>query len=264
MNYPIADTNTFTWADYEPVGFPTCHITALELYRDNVAHSSLKVLSDKIDELQKCDDAVALFALHDYEPMYQSTVEGYLLIVQSMWERGLRGMLNGRAKQLSKGDSYIGLLHQASWSGKKQPDLHHYFYELMGLPLRSFDSYDDLDLLQMFGNVLRHGDGHAARKLHRRCPSLWLNLGPGAYSAAREPFSAKFSSGSLKYPSVADITLPAIVFEQMVQSVVWFWEDIEYIRCNSFKRKHPSVVKKLDQHRLDRLNRSGKRVWNPG
>jgi hypothetical protein len=134
----------------------------------------------------------------------------------------------------------------------------------MCLPLQSFNTYSDLDLLHVFGNALRHGDGPAAQKLHERCPSLWWNwLAPNTHIAAGS-FSIIVPADAPKHPNFADITLPEAVLEQMMQSVIWFWEDIEHIRCNSFKRKHTSVVEKIDRWRLERLDRPGKRVWNPG
>lgn len=264
MENHATDISTFTWTEHESIGSPTSHIIALELYRDSVVRPSLNALSEKIDELHRSDEDSADFELLDYAPLFQSTVEGYLLAIQSMWERGLRSMLISRAKRISRGETYVGALQRANWSGGRQPDLLHYFRELVGLSLQTFDSFGDIDILQIFGNVLRHGDGPSAQKLHERCPSLWWNwLGPNARIDVG-PISITIPADVPKHPNFADITLPEAVLEQMMQSVIWFWEDIEHIRCNSFKRKHTSVVEKLDRWKLERLDRPKKRVWNLG
>lgn len=259
----VTNISSFTWADYESIDSPVTHITALELYRDSVVRPSLKILDTKIDELQRCDQVSADFELLDYAPLFQSTVEGYLLAVQSMWERGLRGMLVNRAKQLSKPERYIGALQRAKWNDNTQSDLHLCFEELLGLSLKAFDSYGDIEILQIIGNALRHGDGASARKLHERCPSLWSNwLAPGT-EIELGPFRVSIPPDAPKHPKFADITLTQSVLEQLMQSLIWFWEDLEHIRCNSFRQKHTSVVEKLDLWKMARLARPGNRVWNP-
>jgi len=263
MNDHVPQIDTLVVDDHEALGAATAHIGALVLYRDSVVRPSLGALSDKIDELQRDEDARAEFELLDYEPMYQSTVEGYLLAVQSMWERGLRGLLINRAKRLSKGVDYAMLLQRATWMDAKKPDLHDYFHELIGLPLKSFYSHADLDLLQLLGSALRHGNGQASRKLHEKCPSLWTHwLAPGTRMEVGT-VRIEIPANAPKHPDFELITLPLAVLEQMIQSVIWFWEDIEYIRCNSFKRKHATVVASLRQQVLDRPYRSAKRVWSP-
>lgn len=263
MNDHAPQIDTFVLDDHEALGAATGHVGALALYSDSVVRPSLRALSDKIDELQRSDDDRAEFELLDYEPMYQSTVEGYLLAVQSMWERGLRGLLINRAKRLSKGADYATLLQRANWADVKRPDLHGYFQELIGLPLMSFYSHADLDLLQLLGSALRHGNGQASRKLHEKCPSLWVHwLAPGTRIEVGT-LRLEMPADAPKHPDFELITLSSAVLEQMIQSVVWFWEDIEYIRCNSFKRKHATVVASLQQQMLERPNRPAKRVWSP-
>lgn len=52
------------------------------------------------------------------------------------------------------------------------------------------------------------------------------------------------------------------MLEQMIQSVLWFWEDVDFVRCNSFRRKDPSTERFLDELRAARDQRDSLRVWN--
>ncbi len=262
MEEHATDIHSFVWVDHESVGLAITHVRSLELYRASVIRPSLTALSDAIEKLEQDGDQTAL-AFSDLPELFQSTVEGYLLTVQSMWERGLRAMLIERAQRSSKSDSYIQALKRAVWSGGKPLDLLRYFEELMFLPLQSFDTFGDLDLLQLLGSALRHGDGPAAQKLHERCPSLWVHwLPPGTHIEAAG-FSYIHPVDAPKYPSFAQITIPEALLGQMVQSAIWFWDDVEHMRCNSFKRKHPNVVADLERWRSERQNRSAHRLWNP-
>jgi hypothetical protein len=261
MNDPSCDITTYVWLDSSSVGLPTSHTSSLILFRDNVIRPSLKALDEEIDALQKSNDPAAVFFSDDLAELFQTTVEGYLLSVQSMWERNLRGMLISRERSQSK-VADTRTLERATWRGKSQ-DLHSHFVRLMGISLQSFDSYADLDLLQSFGNAIRHGDGDAARRVHQLCPSLWWNwMAPGEELVAG-PFRITMPIDAPKHPAFASITLPEAVLAQMIQSVLWFWEDIENIRCNSFKRKSPSVVQKLESWNDERQRRNSSRVWTP-
>lgn len=76
------------------------------------------------------------------------------------------------------------------------------------------------------------------------------------------PFRIVASQDGPKNPPFDSITLPECLLEQMIQSVIWFWEDIEHMRCNSFKRKHRSVVAKISTWQASRAYRDGSRVWH--
>lgn len=58
------------------------------------------------------------------------------------------------------------------------------------------------------------------------------------------------------------ITLPGALLEQMMQSALWFWEDIEFVRCNSFMRKTPAVIRKREKMRAAHPHRDQHRYWS--
>lgn len=262
MNEQITDFAIYVVLDHDSLGFPTGHVRMLELYRDSVIRPALATLSNKIEELQASEDDLAAFELVDFEPMYQDTVQGFLLAVQAMWERALRGMLVGRAKKLGMDAKYVSGIRRAVWSHEKAPSLHDYFQELMGISIRSFDAHPDLEVLQLIGNVLRHGDGPSAEKLHDRCPRLWPNWVPPEAHIETEPFNITVPADDTpRHPSMGEMTTPAEVLEHLIQVVFWFWSDIEYIRCNSFHRKHPLTTKSLAKHLEERETRKGAANW---
>lgn len=261
MSEPACDITSYAWLEHISVGSPTEHIHSLTLFRDRVVQPSLFALDAELESLKKSDDPSAPFLVDDFAELFQRTVEGYLVAVQSMWERGLRGMLILREKRLCQG-VHSKRLERVTWGGKSE-NLQNHFQRLMGVPLDAFDSYPDLDLLHSLGSAIRHGDGNAARRVHELCPSLWLDwLRPGDEVVAG-PWRITVPRDSPKNPSFESIALPQVVLKQMIQAVLWFWDDIENMRCTSFRRKHPSVMKKLAAWGADRLQRADRRLWSP-
>jgi hypothetical protein len=258
----FGDVSSFCWIDHESIGFPGSHVQALELFRDSVVLPSLNALDTEIQRLHQSEDPTAIFIADDYTELFQTTVEGYLIAVQSMWERGLRALLIERERKTSQSPKTIEI-ERATWSGRRAPTLQDHFRHLMGISIQAFDSFQDLDLLQSLGSAIRHGDGDAAKRVHQISPNLWFNwLEPGGEIIAG-PFRMTVPSNTQKHPPFESITLPQALLEQMIQSVLWFWEDLERMRCNSFKRKHHSVVAKLSTWRADRSARQSSRKWHP-
>lgn len=257
MDQSDCDISNYAWLDHDSIGFPDSHLESLKLFRESVVQPSLQALDAEITKLRRSNDPAAEFLSDDYAALFQTTVEGYLIAVQSMWERGMRAMLIQREKQLTK-TPQPQALERAAWGG-----LQDHFFQLMGVPLHAFDSYPDLDLLQSLGNAIRHGDGAAARRVHQLCPNLWFNwIGPREEIVAG-PFRIVASHDGPKNPSFDSITLPESVLGQMILSVMWFWEDIENMRCNSIKCKHHSVVAKISAWQASRAQRHSLRVWHP-
>jgi len=261
MESSFCDITTYAWLDHESVGLlATSHIQSLTLFRDNVVRPSLRALDHELVRLRNSDDPTSVFMEDDFAELFQKTVEGYLIATQSMWERGLRQLLINRDAKLNHGMN-ANTLQKATWS-ERSPGIQSYFEALLGVPLQAFDSYADLDLLQSLGNAIRHGNGASAQRVYTICPALWHSrLPPGIVISG--PFSIQVPLDASDTPSFDSITLPQPLLEQMLQSVVWFWNDIEHMRCNSFQRKHETVVRKIDDWRSERLQRTIQRYWNP-
>lgn len=255
------DIHQFSLLHHESLRFPHSHGRSLTLFRNSVVHPSLRSLSSAIDANNQDEDPSAVFLVDDLANLFQATVESYLLAVQSMWERGLRDLLVTREKQIRTGIK-ISQLQNAKWS-ENGDGLQMYFERLLGLPMTAFDSYSDLDFLQHLGNAIRHGDGRSAEQVHILAPSLWFNwLGPGEVVHAG-PYTIVVPKDAPKHPSFNEVTLEERLLEQMIQSVTIFWEDMEYIRCNSFRRKANSTVRYIETWAAERGTRQANRFWNP-
>lgn len=238
---------------------------ALELFRDKVIYPSLAELEATIDRLQASADDLDAFVLIDLEPLHQTTMEGYVLAVQSMFERSLRGMLQRAAARMFPEDTpsaWNDRIRRATWSGDGNT-LQKLFRKLMGFPLSELDPDGDLDLLQELGSAMRHGDGRAAENIHRWCPELWVNWLPPGYVLDIDGFPlVRVPDDAPAHPSIEAISFPRALLEQMILSVLWFWRDIEYLRCRSFRACHPSTVRQLEASREARRSRASQRAWS--
>ena len=256
------DIQLYVWLDHESVSFPGGHARTLELFRDSVVRPSLFALDQQLEELNQNMDEAAAFFVDDVAALFQTSVEGYLLSVQAMWERGLRELLVRREKALKR-SAPVAAIQSAHWRSERSVDIHQHFERLMGIPLHAFDCYDDLELLQHLASAVRHGDGAAAKKVYQHAPSLWWNrLEPGQQLVAG-PFRLDVPP-DIKPPSFNDITMFEAVLEQMIDAVIGFWVDLEFMRCNSLHRKSASVAEQLAEWSSDRQRRQSTRVWTPG
>ena len=259
MSKPELDIHQFVFLNHESLGFPGEHARALQLFRDAVVRPSLRTLDRAIDDNAAGEEMGSEFFETDLTDLFHATVESYLLSVQSMWERGLRNLLVRRETCLY-GEGEVNLLHRATWSGGSA-SLQSQFERLLAVPMTAFDSYDDLNFLQNLGNAIRHGDGPSAKKVHELAPSLWWNwLGPGETIYAGI-FTITVPQNSPQHPSFNTVTLEEVVLEQMIQSVTEFWQDLEFMRCNSFHNKHESTVRSLETWAEERRGRQETRVW---
>lgn len=208
------------------------------------------------------DDPTAVFLLSDLDELFQASVEGYLLTVQSLWEKGLRGMLIARERQLCAGEAE-SRIQCVPWRGPKQSDLHAHFERLMGFSIVALDAYQDLDLLQCIANAARHGDGPSARQVQKLCPGLhWSWRDPSEIDAAGRLRVNSLTTCSEHRPSPF-AKEPVALLEQMTQAVIWFWEDMENLRCMSFRRKHHTVESRLRDWPAERALRESRRFWSP-
>ena len=150
-------------------------------------------------------------------------MQGFALAVQSMWERQLRNYLIVCADEQTSVGVTSKVLRGAKW-----PELQSHFLRLRGVTLNTFPSYGDLDLLQVLGNACRHGDGGSAKALFRRCPDI--------RDEGLRPSKSLWRTEEQRQPSNPEferVTIPALLLEQLVLSVIWFWEDQELVFVNS-------------------------------
>lgn len=250
----------FVIFDHESVGHPGEHRYSVELFRDLVVAPSLEILKHKIDDNHRSNDPAAEFLVDDLAYLLRQTLAGYLLTVQSMWERGLRKILIGREQRLYEGRGVIAL-QKANWTGDS--NLQSHFERLLKIPLTAFDSYADLNLLQNLGNAVRHGDGASAQRLYKLAPALWFDWVTSRNSLTEGKIFTAVPIDVPKSPPFEKINFCEDLLMQMIQSVSDFWEDVEYIRCNSFHSKSDSVMRMLEAWPEIRHQRKKNRRWFP-
>lgn len=256
------ELTTYTWAEYDSVGLhATDHIQSMDLFRTKVIRPSLAAIDHELHVLRQSEDPTWVFLEDDYVELFDRTLQGYLLAAQSMWERGLRNLLVERDKRLNNGTN-LRALQRAHWA-RTQDGLQSYFRDLLGIELTAFDTYTDLDLLQNLGSAIRHGDGASSQKVYITYPSLWPHWLPPGSVAEGGQFTVRIPMDAPAFPPFESVSLPQALLEQLIQSVIWFWEDIEHMRCNSFSRKHPTVEREIEQWKIDRQQRQSRRLWSP-
>lgn len=181
-----------------------------------VVEPSLAALEQKKAEIAaQSDQALAAFHLYDHHQLISKTRMALCLGVQSLWEQQLRSYLGNcvvRGDDATKMDK----IQTASWDHwRKDLSLKHLFTEIRGLELESFESYKRLDILQLLGNVCRHGPGPSSVTLIKRYPELWPETG-----AQNKQFGAPVD-GSL---------ITDALIRDLVNAVVLFWLDMR-IAC---------------------------------
>lgn len=239
------------WTNVSADRITSLHVGSMTVYWDEVIQPAVAVLVPKSDRWRITENLVESLELEDFELAYRYTMQGFSLVVQSMWERQLRTYLLSCAKEQPELGVSAARLKDAKW-----PELQHDFLKLRGVPLSMFESFEDLDLLQTLGNACRHGDGGSARKLFRVCPDIRDQGLKTSHSWWREDERSVPAE-----PTFERVTIPAVLLQQMVQSVIWFWEDQEIVFLNSqpgdLHKRIGSVDKCLEQRKLRQ------RVWTP-
>ena len=243
---PPVDIESFTWDNLQSDIYLGLHANSMRLYLDDIVTPALNAIDTRHNELSRSDDHGAAFELGDMEALRDSTMETFALSIQSQWERQLREFLKGCAHDLKRSDAYVASLATDNWT-----KLLECFQDLRGVPLQAFDSFPELDLLQLLGNACRHGDGNSAKKLYERWPELWPNWPPAT--------PASWFDQSLNcqpsHPPFSQVSLSRLLLVRLAEAVIWFWEDHNYIYTNSIKRKHYSVEDSLAKMRNERARR---------
>lgn len=246
MTEPCIDIETFTWSNLQADIYRGQHANAMRLYLESVITPALDVIDARRDELSRSDEPIAVFQFGDLKRLHAATIEAFALSVQSQWERQLRAFLKDCARELKPFAAYLQKLESANWT-----ELLRQFQELRGLPLQAFDSFSDLELLQLLGNACRHGDGKSARVLYERCPELWPNWLPALPAGWSGPPLALVPT----HPPFSQICLQRSHLVRLTHALIWFWDDHNYIYTNSIKPKHSNIDSVLAEMRERRARR---------
>jgi len=246
MAKPCIDIETFTWANLQADIYRGHHANAMRLYLESVIAPALDVIDARHGELSRSDEPTAVFQLGDMKRLRVAMIEAFALSLQSQWERQLRDFLKACARELKYPTAYLQKLESATWA-----ELLKQFQELRGLPLQAFDSFSDLEALQLLGNACRHGDGKSANALYERCPEFWPNWPPALPAGWSGPPSALVPTP----PPFSQIGLHRSHLVRLTDAVIWFWDDHNYVYINSIKPRHSNIDITLAEMREKRARR---------
>ncbi|CAD2254776.1 hypothetical protein QSH46_003395 [Xanthomonas arboricola pv. juglandis] len=264
MNSATPSLAQIHWPDHSVAVYAGLDLHAFAMFRDEVVVPSLNTLERRIEQMEESGDiAESTFGADVYADLLHNTVEGFLLTTQSMHERSLRGLMIAMARRKKWTADDQNKIKVADWS-KGSRGVPALFQGLFDNPIQSFGDQTDLRVLRLFGNVLRHGDGPSAEELHELCPSLWPHWLPPGTVLKVAGGQLCVRKDALPHHLFENITLPRSVLDQMISAVVGFWEDIEFVRCNSFTNTNSRIQAHLAELTRKHESRSANRAWNPG
>lgn len=251
MTNSCVDVETFTWNNLQADIFLGQHAHAMRLYLENVVTPALNAIEARLDEMSRSNEPADVFGLDGMKALQRSTIEAFALSLQSLWERQLREFLKGCARELKRSAKQVEELERVKWE-----TLLKQFQELRGLPLDSFESFRELELLHLLGNACRHGDGGSARILSQRWPELWPNLpwSNAPLVPCPAPLGPDGASRIISRP-FSEVSLSRSLLEQLTYAVIWFWEDHNYIYTNSISAKNSGINNALAKMREERARR---------
>ncbi|WP_200626995.1 hypothetical protein [Pseudomonas sp. LAM2023] len=206
---------------------------------------SLAALEQKSVEIAAQEDQIlAAFHLHDHRHLITKTSMALCLGIQSLWEQQLREYLGNCGVQIKHNGPTLDLIQRAHWGiSGKVPSLNHLFSEIRGLQLESFESYSRLDMLQLLGNVCRHGEGASAAKLRGKYPKLW----PKAMTE-----SEQFGISVTAFMPVGGMLITADVLRDLVNAVVLFWLDMRIACTEALIPNNPAMIEEVARLRAKR------------
>ncbi|HDR9033384.1 TPA: hypothetical protein QDB07_000833 [Burkholderia vietnamiensis] len=229
---------TFCLADVETAG----NALRVRAFLRDVVEPALTALDADIQRWAAETEGGAPFAHQDAKELLRSTTEAFCLSIHSLFERQLRRWISGCVVALAASPERMGRARN-----KNLNNLDGLLREVRGVPLRAFDSFPDLLRLQLLANACRHGDGDAAQHVYEQFPELWPGwaISPVIVPGQSVPYVPPTP------PSFDSIVVPRQWLRDFVDAVAWFWEDVEYVHCNSLIDGNPSA-----QHRLTALRQA--------
>ena len=245
-------TEPFRWKNCYADVASSSYGDMAQSYLSDVVEPTLAALEKRISELRELSqhDDLAVFALDPAEELLRTTMMGYCLAIQSLWEKQIRGYLQRAAREFAPNTRLSERVQTATWDS-----LGTIFNDLRGVPLTAFDEFADLNMLRLLGNVCRHGDGPSMQRLAAEHPELW--------PTKPEPeLVPPLPGSSLEPVRTADsVTVSLDLLRKFASAIDSFWRETEYIHNESIDRKHPSLEARLVEER--RLRAGGGRPWDP-
>jgi hypothetical protein len=245
-------TEIFTWKNCRADVYSYRYGAIAKEFLALVIYPALDALDYEIQKWEDSEDPISHFMIADITELTEKTRMAFCLSIQSLWERQIRTYLSGCHQELKIDLSSVSkrkasdVAHIALWGD----ELNTVFERLRGVTLQSFDSYQNLNLLQLVGNVCRHGDGPSSRQLWKDHPELWPTYDPAG------PFHDP--SEQLQPPPADMMIISRDLLTSFVEAIDLFWDDTEYIYNESIEVKAASLKTRLTAEREKRQLRSAR------
>lgn len=225
-----------TWTNTHADVVSSFHGRTTAQFFDSVVCPAIKKLQQNVETFQASANHLDAFRQSDTEDLIVESLKAFCLSLHSLWERHLRSLMAGVAREVFNDVDLIKKCQTQRWD--QLDDLFEY---LRGFKLQDFRAFDDLDSLQLLANVCRHGDGPSLKRLSDKCPELWPEPYPPMVSIVGEVKLDRFR--------VDNLCITLEMLERFSEAIQSFWNQAQYIYLESIEPKHENVVKELDKMR---------------
>jgi hypothetical protein len=221
-------------------------------YIRDIVEPSLSAMESQLSSMRaRRDDPIAVFGIGPAEELMRTTLMGYCLSIQAMWEKQIRGYLERCARDLKADPRTAQEIPNAKWQ-----ELDSLFNVLRGVPLTAFEEHAALNKLQLLGNVCRHGNGPSLDRLANEHPELWP-------PEPKPEFVPPPPPGPRLEPvrTAENLQVSLDLLKSLAAAIESFWRETEYIYNESIERKAESLEALLVNARKMRAGRG--RPWDP-
>ncbi|PWE35005.1 hypothetical protein DD563_02845 [Pelagicola sp. LXJ1103] len=220
------------WADV----YCTSHPRTIIEFLESVVRPAIGKLEEDADMFKESSYPIDAFRHSDTQDFIAETLKAFCLSLNSIWERQLRNLMTGVARELYDDPGLIKKCQMDPWH-----KLDGLFEELRGFKLSAFKAYDDLDTLQLLANVCRHGDGPSLQRLSTKCPELWPVPNNNMTALLDMPEPNNFRTDN--------ILISLELLETLSCAIQMFWAQSDYVYLESIGHKHDTVLKRLKELR---------------
>lgn len=225
-----------TWTNTYADVVSSSHGRTTAEFFNSVVCPAIRKLQQHVETYKASSDPIDAFRQSDTEDLIVESLKAFGLSLHSLWERHLRLLMAGVAREVFDDVDLIKKCQTQRWD-----QLDGLFEHLRGHKLRYFRAFDDLDTLQLLANVCRHGDGPSLKRLSEKCPELWPEPNP--------PMVPMIDEVKLDRFRVDNLCITLELLERLSEAIQSFWNQTHYIYLESLERKHENVVKELEKMR---------------
>ncbi len=224
------------WKNAHADVYSTFYPRTIAEFLESVVRPSIVKLEQDAVTLKASSDPIDAFLHRDRQDLIAESLKAFCLSLNSIWERQLRSLMAGVAREHYDDPALIKKCQHLPWN-----KLDALFEELRGFKLSEFKAFDELDTLQLLANVCRHGDGSSMQRLSVKCPELWVQ--------PISPMPVMTNGTKMERFRADNLEISLELLERLSSAIQSFWNQSHYIYLESLSQKHENVIKELDRLR---------------